>query len=90
MAPLGAIRLSQSSLIPVDFQDSCYWVLLFWGRFLVSKPLSQIQRSTFLPFQEASHTPSFGGLGLSQNADRSEETVDKATPMAHYLSKTRQ
>ena len=23
MAPLGAIRLSQSSLIPVDFQDSC-------------------------------------------------------------------
>ena len=24
MAPLGAIRLSQSSLIPVDFQDSCY------------------------------------------------------------------
>ena len=30
----------------------------------VPKLFSQIQRSTFPPFQEASHTPSFGGLGL--------------------------
>ena len=26
-----------------------YWVLLLWGRVAVTKPLSQIQRSTFLP-----------------------------------------
>ena len=30
-------------------------------------PLSQIHRSTFLPFQEASRTPSFGGLELRKN-----------------------
>ena len=64
-APLGAIRLSQKSLIPVDIQDSCYWVLLVSRRFSVPKPLSQKHRITFLPFQEASHTPSFGGLGLN-------------------------
>ena len=46
------------------FCDSIYWVLLVSRRFSVPKPLSQIQRGTFLPFQEASHTPSFGGLGL--------------------------
>ena len=28
--------------------------------------LAQIHRSTFLPFQEASHTPSFGGFGIRQ------------------------
>ena len=31
---------------------SHYWVLL-----QAPKPLSQIQRRTFLPFQEGSHTP---------------------------------
>ena len=31
-------------------------VLLFWDCFAVTKPLSQIQRSTFLFLQEASHT----------------------------------
>ena len=73
MAPLGAIRLSQSSLIPVDFQDSCYWVLLFRSRFLVAKPLSQIQRSTLLPLQDANPAPSFGDWGLG---------TATATPMA--------
>ena len=37
---------------------------LFWGRFAVSKPLSQIQRSTPLPLQDANATPSFGGFRL--------------------------
>ena len=40
-------------------------LLLFWDRFSVSKPLSQIQRRTLLFLQQASYTPSFGGLGLS-------------------------
>ena len=39
-------------------------MLLFWDRFSVSKPLSQIQRRTLLFLQQASYTPSFGGLGL--------------------------
>ena len=47
-------------------RGSIYWVLLFRGRFLVAKPLSQIQRSTFLPLQDANPTPSFGGFGLSK------------------------
>ena len=34
------------------------------GWFRVSKPLSQIQRSTFSPFQMASYIHSFGGLGF--------------------------
>ena len=40
-------------------------MLLFWDRFSVSKPLSQIQRRTLLFLQQASYTPSFGGLGLN-------------------------
>ncbi len=50
---------------PGLFCGSIYWVLLVSGRFFVTKPLSQIQRSTFLPFQEASHTPLFGGMGIT-------------------------
>ena len=46
-------------------------MLLFWDRFSVSKPLSQIQRRTLLFLQQASCTPSFGGLGL-----RSSEVFD--------------
>ena len=44
-------------------RGSIYPVLLFWDRFSVSKPLSQIQRRTLLFLQQASYTPSFGGLG---------------------------
>ena len=49
-------------------RGSIYRVLFFWDRFSVSKPLSQIQRRTLLFLQQASYTPSFGGLGLSQAA----------------------
>ena len=45
-------------------RGSTYLVLLFWDRFSVSKPLSQIQRRTLLFLQQASYTPSFGGLGI--------------------------
>ena len=45
---------------------SIYWVLFPWGRFSVSKPLSQRHRSTFLPLQNADPTLSFGGFGLSK------------------------
>ena len=44
---------------------SIYWVLLFRDRFAVAKPLSQIQRRTLWPLQDADPTPSFGGLGLT-------------------------
>ena len=47
-------------------RGSIYRVLLFWDRFSVSKPLSQIQRRTLLFLQQASYTPSFGGLGLNE------------------------
>ena len=46
------------------WRGSICWVLLFWGRFSVSKPLSQKHGSTFLPLQVADPTPSFGGFGL--------------------------
>ena len=39
-------------------------MLLFRDRFAVSKPLSQIQRRTISPLQDADPTPSFGGFGL--------------------------
>ena len=47
------------------WRGSIYWALLFWGRFSVSKPLSQKHGSTFLPLQNVDPTPSFGGFGLS-------------------------
>ena len=40
---------------------------LFWGRLCVSKPLSQIHRSTLLPLQDTDPTPSFGGFGLGDS-----------------------
>ena len=49
------------------WRGSIYWVLLFRDRFAVSKPLSQIQRSTLSPLQDADPTPSFGGFGLQLN-----------------------
>ena len=49
-------------------RGSIYRVLLFWDRFSVTKPLSQIQRRTLLFLQQASYTPSFGGLGLNPSA----------------------
>ena len=45
-------------------RGSIYWVLLFQGRFFATKPLSQIQRSTLWPLQDANQTPSLGGFGL--------------------------
>ena len=45
-------------------RGSIYRVLLFRDRFLVSKPLSQIQWSALLLLQEAFHTRQFGGLGF--------------------------
>ena len=40
-------------------------MLLFRDRFAVTKPLSQIQRSTLSPLQDADPTPSFGGFGFT-------------------------
>ena len=41
-----------------------YWVLLLWDCFAATKPLSQIQRSTLWPLQDANQTPSLGGFGV--------------------------
>ena len=56
-------------------RGSIYRVLLSWDRFSVSIPLSQIQRRTLLFLQQASYTPSFGGLGVSERVvcDREEQ-----------------
>ena len=48
-------------------RGSIYWVLLFRDRFAVTKPLSQIQRSTLWPLQDADPTPSFGGFGFKES-----------------------
>ena len=47
------------------WRGSIFWVLVLWDRFFATKPLSQIQRSTLLLLQQASHTPSFGGFRFS-------------------------
>ena len=68
ISPALATRRWSSKVIWIRsgwLRGSIYWVLLFWDRFSVSKPLSQIQRRTLLFLQQASHTPSFGGLGLT-------------------------
>ena len=58
-------------------------MLLFWDRFSVSKPLSQIQRRTLLFLQQASYTPSFGGLGVTvsftDDAGNEESLTSAAT-----------
>ena len=41
-------------------------MLLLWHCFAVTKPLSQIQRSTLWPLQDANQTPSLGGFGLKR------------------------
>ena len=50
-------------------RGSIYWVLLLWDCFAVTKPLSQIQRSTLWPLQDANQTPSLGGFGLKQGVE---------------------
>ena len=42
-------------------------MLLLWDCFAVTKQLSQIQRSTLWPLQDANLTPSIGGFGLKNN-----------------------
>ena len=50
------------------WRGSIYWVLLFRDWFAVTKPLSQIQRSTLWPLQDADPTPSFGGFGITDTS----------------------
>ena len=63
------------------WRGSIYWVLLFWGRFSGSKPLSQKHGSTLLPLQDADPTPSFGGFGLNRTF-----ILNSDTPVAQLLS----
>ena len=62
-------------------RDSIYWVLLFRDRFAVTKPLSQIQRSTLWPLQDADPTPSFGGFGLRY---RAEDPLVRSLPFNRF------
>ena len=51
ISPALATRRVSSKAIRMRsgwWRGSFYWVLLFWGGFRVSKPLSQMRRSTFL------------------------------------------
>ena len=41
-------------------------MLLLWDCFAVTKPLSQIQKSTLWPLQDANPTPSLGGFGFTR------------------------
>ena len=58
-------------------RDSIDWVLLVWGRCSVSKPLSQMHRSTLPILQYADPTPYFGGSGL--------KWLTAAGRFAHYV-----
>ena len=60
-------------------RGSIYWVLLFRGRVFATKPLSQIQRRTLLFLQQASYTPSFGGLGLKKKTHRAAGLLSFST-----------
>ena len=51
--------------MPVDFQDSCYWVLLVWGCFSVSKTIIPEAQEHLLTASTRRNTHIFGGLGLS-------------------------
>ena len=65
-------------------RGSIYGVLLFWDRFSVSKPLSQIQRRTLLFLQQASCTPSFGGLGLRNRLNNAPISPKPNTTAREY------
>ena len=61
-------------------------VLLFWGRFYVQKPLSQIQGSTFSHFQDTFTPPPFGGSGLKQRGyDRPGNHPGRAAALLTYF-----
>ena len=77
--PAGADRHGHQAVIVKDDTDtvgllrgSIYWVLLLWHCFAVTKPLSQIQKSTLWPLQDANPTPSLGGFGLSGDSATAE------------------
>ena len=61
-------------------RGSIYWVLLF----AVSKPLSQIHRSTLLPLQDTDPTPSFGGFGLRNCGTRRCQLANKCSRNTNY------
>ena len=50
--------------MPVDFQDSCYWVLPVSGWVCVSKTIIPEAQEHFLTPSAGRHTHLFGGLGL--------------------------
>ena len=60
----AAVVKDDADTVGIVLCGCIFWVLLVSGRFSVPKPLSQIHRSIFSPFQEASHTPPFGGFGF--------------------------
>ena len=55
-------------------RDSIYWVLLVSGWFSVSKTIIPEAQEHFLVSSGPRYTPSFGGLGLSHQSAKGEET----------------
>ena len=51
--------------MPVDFQDSCYWVLLVWGVFSVSKTIIPDAQEHFLTHSTRRDIYLVGGLGFT-------------------------
>ena len=50
--------------MPVDFQHSCYWVLLVSGWFAVSQTIIHEAQEHFITPTARRHTNLFGGFGL--------------------------
>ena len=62
-------------------------MLLLWHCFAVTKPLSQIQRSTLWPLQDANQTPSLGGFGLRGTVGKVATLLRKIQYLKeHYAS----
>ncbi len=61
-------------------------MLLLWDCFAVTKPLSQIQRSTLWTLQDANQTPSLGGFGLRLRDPSFEDCIDviRAVARKHH------
>ena len=61
-------------------RGSIYWVLLFRDCFAATKPLSQIQRSTLWPLQDATKRPPSVDSGLGEDGSESAPRLEQNLP----------
>ena len=64
-------------------------MLLLWDCFAVTKPLSQIQKSTLWPLQDANPTPSLGGFGVRGLDSGADDYLVKPFAFAELLARLR-